>query len=155
MMLSGPSNAPRASENRLFFGGLSEQNPRVARPAELPAQAFAGGREPLSGGVFWLASKIPRPRDLKAHLLNVIYPSYQAVELFGRRKRSGLFDRPWFGRVREQPARFFLVSCFSPGGSRDSQSSFLRHAGRRRLRHVHEHLGEGLRWLCGRLRRWL
>jgi hypothetical protein len=38
--------------------------------------------------------EIPRARDLKAGLLDVTYPSYQAVELFGRRKRSGLFDRP-------------------------------------------------------------
>jgi hypothetical protein len=43
-------------------------------------------------------------RLLQGRFVNVIYPAYQAAELFRSLKEKGLFDRPEPGRVRKQPA---------------------------------------------------
>jgi hypothetical protein len=101
-----------------------------------------------------MGRKNPRTRNLKARHLDVIYPSYQAAEPFGRFERKvSLTDRK-LGRVQENLLGLFPVFSF-PGGLRDSQSSVLPPAGRCRRRPVHQHVGCRLRRLQWRLRRWL
>jgi hypothetical protein len=90
---------------------------------------------------------------LQAGLVNVVFPSYQAAESFGRRKRkvsstdrrSGAFEKSLFDS---------FLFLFTSGGLRGAQDVLLRSAGPRRRRPVHEHVGEGLRELR-RVRRWL
>jgi len=57
---------------------------------------------------------------LKAGQVNVIYPAYQAAELFGRQKRGVSSTDRQFGPAREKTCSVPLVFLFLSGGVSDS-----------------------------------
>jgi hypothetical protein len=77
-------------------------------------QTGEGGSRSKKRGI----GKNARP-PLKGVQVNVIYPAYQAAELFGRQKRGVSSTDHQFGPAREKPARsrWFLVPS---GGVSDS-----------------------------------
>jgi hypothetical protein len=79
----------------------------AGKPHGFPARKPPGRDSPVE-------TRILRSRALQAREVNVIYPTYQAAEVFRSWKEDGLFDRPEPRALRTKCPVFTLVSLVFP-----------------------------------------